>query len=78
MKRTGTQHRFAADMLCANCGLGFSYRNEDCEGSTDAGRMELRRRIAQEAQAAADRKAREAAAYFAALKAKRARQSAPF
>jgi len=69
-----TQHSFAEDLTCRECGLGFQFRHADCEGATEAGRLEIRRRLEAERQDAVERRARATAVHFAELaKARRTR-----
>jgi len=70
-KPRATSHRYAADMTCGLCGLGFTYRHEPCEGATEAGRAEIRRRLEAERRAAIERRAAACAAHFAQLAARR-------
>jgi hypothetical protein len=61
-------------MNCRNCGLSFQFKAEGCDGATEAGRMEIRRRLEAERVAAIDRQARVTAEHFAELeKARRTR-----
>ena len=69
-----TSHKYSRDMCCGLCGLGFQFRHADCEGSTSAGRLEIRRRLEAERQDAVQRQAEASAAHFAEIaKARRTR-----
>lgn len=54
-------------MNCSQCGLSFQFKAEGCDGATEAGRMEIRRRLEAERVAAIDRQARVTAEHFAQL-----------
>lgn len=54
--RPQTSHRYGADMRCAECGLGFRYRDETCEPA-DAERRAARIRYAQECEQSSTRRA---------------------
>ena len=62
-----TSHKFGHDMNCSQCGLSFQFKAEGCEGATEAGRMEIRRRLEVERKAAVDRRALASSLYFAEL-----------
>ena len=51
-----TTHHYGADMRCTDCGLGFRYRDEQCE-PTDGERRDARIRYAQECERSSTRRA---------------------